>query len=161
VDFDVLIIGAGLSGIGVARYLKVKCPGKTFAILEEKPRIGGTWDQFRYPGIRSDSDMHTMGYAFKPWTKPKAIADGESILSYVKEAAENDLTPHIRFDRRVTAATYDSATQRWTLTVDHGGETETLTCNFPLSCAGYYDHHAGYLPEWDGYADYKGRLVHP
>ena len=162
VDFDVLIIGAGLSGIGVARYLKVKCPGKTFAILEEKPRIGGTWDQFRYPGIRSDSDMHTMGYAFKPWTKPKAIADGESILSYVKEAAaENDLTPHIRFDRRVTAAAYDSATQRWTLTVDHGGETEILTCNFMLSCAGYYDHHAGYLPEWDGYADYKGQLVHP
>lgn len=161
-DFDVLIIGAGLSGIGVARYLKVKTPGKTFAILEEKPRIGGTWDQFRYPGIRSDSDMHTMGYAFKPWTQPKAIADGGSILSYVKETAkEYGLEPHIRFATRVTRAAYDSAKQLWTLTVQRDGKPETLTCNFLLSCAGYYDHHKGYLPEWAGYDDYKGTLVHP
>lgn len=161
-DFDVLIIGAGLSGIGAARYLKTRCPDKRFAILEEKPRIGGTWDLFRYPGIRSDSDMHTMGYAFKPWVKPQAIADGASILSYVRETAEeNGLVSHIRFERTVRKAAYDSATQMWTLTIDHAGEEETLTCNFLFSCAGYYSHHQGYLPEWDGYDDYQGTLIHP
>ena len=161
-DFDVLIIGAGLSGIGVARYLKKECPEKSFAVIEEKPCVGGTWDLFRYPGIRSDSDMHTMGYAFKPWTRPKAISDGGSILGYIREASrENGIDPHIRFERRVREASYDSGGQRWTLTIDHGGQTEVLTCRFLFSCAGYYDHHKGYLPEWDGYGDYKGTLVHP
>lgn len=161
-QFDVLVIGAGLSGIGVARYLKVRCPGRTFAILESKPRIGGTWDLFRYPGIRSDSDMHTMGYAFKPWTEARAIADGDAILRYIRETAEeNDLVRHIRFDHAVKTASYSSADQCWTLEIEHEGEVQRLTSRFVFSCAGYYRHHEGYLPEWAGYSDYRGVLVHP
>ncbi len=161
-DFDVLIIGAGLSGIGVARYLKVKCPDKRFAILEGKARMGGTWDLFRYPGVRSDSDMHTMGYAFRPWTQAKAIADGNAILDYIQETAqENGLAQHIRYQHKVLSAAYSSKTQNWTLQVDHAGLQKTLTCNFLLSCAGYYKHGEGYLPEWPGYDDYQGIRIHP
>ncbi|ASM74989.1 FAD-containing monooxygenase EthA (plasmid) [Pseudosulfitobacter pseudonitzschiae] len=160
--YDVLVVGAGLSGIGVSRYIRKACPQKSLAILETKPRIGGTWDLFRYPGIRSDSDMHTMGYAFKPWTNAKAIADGGSILNYVRETAqENGLVEHIQFERKVISADYDSRSQRWTLQVDHNGQREVMTCGFLFSCAGYYRHDKGYLPEWDGYDDYKGTLVHP
>jgi len=161
-EFDVLIIGAGLSGIGVARYLKTRCPDQRFAILESKARIGGTWDLFRYPGIRSDSDMHTMGYAFKPWTEARAIADGGAILNYIRETAEeNGLTPKIRFDHQVKSASWSSAEQIWRLEVLHEGGIQHLTCRFLFSCAGYYRHHEGYLPEWPGYEDYQGRLVHP
>ena len=161
-DFDVLIIGAGLSGIGAARYLKRKCPRKSFAILEARPRLGGTWDLFRYPGIRSDSDMHTMGYAFKPWTHPKALADGPSIRDYIQETAdENGLTEHIRFSTRVIAAAWDSASALWTVTVEQDGERANLTARFIFSCAGYYSYEHAYLPEWPGYDSYQGQLVHP
>lgn len=161
--YDVLIIGAGLSGIGAARYLNTRCRNKTFAILEGKARMGGTWDLFRYPGIRSDSDMHTMGYAFKPWKNPKAIADGGAILDYIRETAdENGLTDRILFEHKVVGAAWSSADSRWTLQIEHGdGSRSELTCGFLFSCAGYYRHGEGYLPDWAGYGDYKGRLVHP
>lgn len=161
-EHDVIIIGAGLSGIGVARYLKVRTPRKRFVILESKPRIGGTWDLFRYPGIRSDSDMYTMGYAFKPWTDAKAIADGESIRNYVCETArENGLVEHIQFNTTVLSAHYCSATQTWSLEIESEGQRRTITSRFVFSCAGYYRHDQGYLPKWEGYDLYKGTLVHP
>lgn len=161
-EFDVIIIGAGLSGIGVARYLKVKCPDKSFAVLDAKPRIGGTWDQFRYPGIRSDSDMHTMGYAFKPWKDAKAIADGPSILSYVKETArENGIDAHIQFEHKVLRADYCTKDQLWTLTIDYQGQEKTMTARFVLSCSGYYRHDQGFLPEFAGYDVFQGVHVHP
>jgi cation diffusion facilitator CzcD-associated flavoprotein CzcO len=161
--FDVVIIGAGLSGIGAARYLKTRLPGKSFVVLESKPRMGGTWDLFRYPGIRSDSDMHTMGYAFKPWKHPKAISDGPSIISYIKEtAAENDIDRHIRYEQKVISASWVSETSTWTLELEQAdGSRSQIACAFIFSCAGYYNHHEGYLPEWPGYQDYKGTLVHP
>ncbi|MWB77895.1 NAD(P)-binding protein [Pseudooceanicola sp. 216_PA32_1] len=161
-DLDVVVIGAGLSGIGVARYLKVNCPGKRFAILESKPRIGGTWDLFRYPGIRSDSDMHTMGYAFKPWKNAKAISDGESIRDYVQECAdENGLTPLIRFEHRVIRAEYVSRDCLWTLTCATPEGEKVITCNFLFSAAGYYKHDEGYLPDFAGYDDFRGTIIHP
>jgi monooxygenase len=161
--FDVVIIGAGLSGIGAARYLKKELPAKSFVILETKPRMGGTWHLFRYPGIRSDSDMHTMGYAFKPWEYPKAISEGSSILSYIKEtASENDIDRHIRYESRVLRASWSSSDSLWTLEIEHPDEHDSrICCGIIFSCAGYYDHHQGYLPEWKGYDDYKGVLVHP
>lgn len=161
--FDVIIVGAGLSGIGAARYLKTRLPGKSFVILETKPRMGGTWDLFRYPGIRSDSDMHTMGYAFKPWKHPKAISEAGAIIQYIEEtAAENDLNRHIRYQHRIVTASWSSARSLWTLEVEQadGGRIQ-LETPFIFSCAGYYNHHEGYLPEWPGYHDYKGTLVHP
>src|SRR5262249_34997554 len=161
--FDVIIIGAGLSGIGAARYLRTRLPGKTFTILETKPRMGGTWELFKYPGIRSDSDMHTMGYAFKPWKHPKAISEGPAIIDYIKETAtENDIERHIRFQHKVITASWSSKDSLWTLEVEQGdGRRVTLQASFIFSCAGYYNHHEGYLPEWPGYHDYKGTLVHP
>lgn len=160
---DVVIIGAGLSGIGAARYLTTRLPGKSFAILESKPRIGGTWDLFRYPGIRSDSDMHTMGYAFKPWNHPKAISDGDAILSYINETAEeNGITPRIRFEHTLLSAAWSSARLQWTLHVRRrDGSTTRINCGFLFSCAGYYRHDEGYLPHWPGYHDFKGVVVHP
>lgn len=161
-QFDVLIIGAGLSGVAAARYLKRKCPGKTFALLETKARIGGTWELFQYPGIRSDSDMHTMGYAFRPWRNPKSIADGASIRNYIEEtAAEEGITPLIRFNHKVIDASWSSDDGAWTLTVDANGQRQQMRANFVFSCAGYYRHDAGYLPKWDGYENYKGTLIHP
>jgi monooxygenase len=161
--FDVVIVGAGLSGIGAARYLKARLPSKSFVILETKPRMGGTWDLFRYPGIRSDSDMHTMGYAFKPWKHPKAISEAGAIVQYIQEtAAENDLNRHIRYRHRIVSASWSSAQSLWTLEVEQAdGSRILLSSPFIFSCAGYYDHHKGYLPEWPGYHDYKGTLVHP
>jgi len=161
---DVLIVGAGLSGVGAAAQLRTSCPGKTYAVLEARAAVGGTWDLFRYPGIRSDSDMFTLGYAFKPWTDPKAIADGDSIRAYVRETArEYDVERHIRFHHRVVRAEWDSATARWTVHAHRAdtGEDVVLTCGFLFTCAGYYRYDEGYTPEFPGIDRYAGRLVHP
>jgi cation diffusion facilitator CzcD-associated flavoprotein CzcO len=162
--FDVLIVGAGLSGVGAGVHLHAKCPKKTYAILEGRPSMGGTWDLFRYPGVRSDSDMHTLGYNFKPWREAKSIADGPSILSYVREtAAEYGVDNKIRYNHRVTSAAWDSATSTWTVTAERGdtGGTARLTCNVLFMCAGYYSYRGGFTPDFPGTRDYKGRIVHP
>ncbi|MCK1306397.1 NAD(P)/FAD-dependent oxidoreductase [Bradyrhizobium sp. 45] len=165
--FDVLIVGAGLSGIGAGFHLQTKCPGKSYVILEGRDCIGGTWDLFRYPGVRSDSDMFTLGYSFKPWTDPKAIADGAQILNYVREtAAENGIEKHIRFRHHVKRAAWSTSEARWTveaerITGEGGAETVRLTCNFLFMCSGYYKYEAGYMPEFPGVADFAGRIVHP
>ncbi|MER7894396.1 NAD(P)/FAD-dependent oxidoreductase [Micromonospora sp. NPDC094482] len=161
---DVIIVGAGLSGVGAACHLRRSCPGKTYAVLEARDAIGGTWDLFRYPGVRSDSDMFTLGYSFKPWTDPKAIADGDAIRAYVQQTArEYDVQRHIRFRHRVLRAEWDSATARWTVHAhrDDTAETVELTCAFLYVCAGYYRYDAGYTPDFPGVDRYAGRLVHP
>ncbi|MFI9814994.1 flavin-containing monooxygenase [Saccharothrix variisporea] len=156
---DVVIVGAGLSGIGAAYRLSTEHPGRTYAILEARDAIGGTWDLFRYPGIRSDSDMFTLGYPFAPWRDPKAIADGPSIRDYIRRtAAEHDIERHIRFRTKVVAADWSTADQRWTLTLSDGG---TLTCGFLYSCAGYYDYDRGHEPEFPGRDSFAGQVVHP
>lgn len=162
--FDVLIVGAGLSGIGAARHLQDQCPEKTFAILEGRDTIGGTWDLFRYPGIRSDSDMYTMGYDSKPWLDPKAIADGASILAYVNEAAvERDIVRHIRFGHQVKSAAWSSEQARWTVAAERtcDGERVQVSANFLFMCSGYYSYEEGYTPAFAGVEDFKGRIVHP
>ncbi|MCB1745633.1 MAG: NAD(P)/FAD-dependent oxidoreductase [Gammaproteobacteria bacterium] len=157
--FDVIIVGAGLSGIGAARQLQEKSPGRSFAILEGRARIGGTWDLFRYPGIRSDSDMYTMGYDSKPWRDPKAIADGPSILAYINEAAsERGLERHIRFGQWVTRASWDSPSARWTVETRGG---ERFSCNVLFLCSGYYSYAGGHAPEFPGREDFRGTWVHP
>ncbi len=161
---DVIIVGAGLSGIGAACHLSEKCPGKSYAILESRDTIGGTWDLFRYPGIRSDSDMHTLGYNFKPWRADKAIADGPSILQYVKEAAvEHDVNQHIRFRHRVRKASWSSNDATWTIEAEdvEAGATFTIRCGFILMCSGYYNYENGYLPAFQGRERFRGRVVHP
>ena len=161
--FDVLIVGAGLSGIGAAVHLNRDCPDRTYAILEGREAIGGTWDLFRYPGIRSDSDMYTLGYSFKPWIEAKAIADGPSILSYVRETArEHGIDKHISYGRKVSAASWSSADARWTVTATMtGGGTESWTCNFLYMCSGYYNYAEGHRPEFTGESDFTGTIVHP
>ncbi|MGE0859682.1 MAG: flavin-containing monooxygenase [Gammaproteobacteria bacterium] len=161
--FDVIIVGAGLSGIGAARQLQDKCPGKRFAILEARDAIGGTWDLFRYPGIRSDSDMYTMGYDSKPWLEPKAIADGPSILSYVREAAvERGIDKQIRFGQRMKSAAWSSADARWTIeTETRDGNRERYSANVLFMCSGYYNYAHGYEPGFAGSEDFTGRIVHP
>lgn len=160
--FDVIIVGAGLSGIGAAVHLQRDCPGKTYAILEGRAASGGTWDLFRYPGIRSDSDMYTLGYGFKPWTNAKAIADGPAILSYVRETStENGVEPHIRYNHMVKRASWSTADARWTVEAERNGETVRLTCGFLFMCAGYYKYSEGYTPDFAGLADFKGAFVHP
>jgi len=160
--FDVLIVGAGLSGIGAAYHLQTKSRGKTYAILEGRDAIGGTWDLFRYPGIRSDSDMYTLGYAFKPWTEAKAIADGPNILNYVREtAAEHGVDKHIRFGHQVKRAAWSTADARWTVDAEVGGQTARFTSNFLLMCSGYYDYAGGYDPAFPGADSFKGAIVHP
>jgi cation diffusion facilitator CzcD-associated flavoprotein CzcO len=157
-DFDVLIVGAGLSGIGAAVHLQQNCPNETYAILEGRDAIGGTWDLFRYPGIRSDSDMYTLGYRFKPWKSAKAIADGPSIRSYIRETAtEHGINQHIRFGHKVTNAAWDSETARWTVTTNKS----TLTCRFLYMCSGYYNYGQGHRPTWEGEAEFKGQIIHP
>jgi monooxygenase len=159
---DVLIVGAGLSGIGAAHHLRTSFPGKTYAILEARDAIGGTWDLFRYPGVRSDSDMHTLGYRFRPWTQAKAIADGPSILRYVREAAADaGISEHIRFGHRVIGASWSSAAARWTVQARHDAEIVTMTCGFLLMCSGYYRYDEGYLPSFAGIGDFRGQVVHP
>ena len=162
--FDVLIVGAGLSGVGAGVHLHEKCPKKTYAILEGRPALGGTWDLFRYPGVRSDSDMHTLGYNFRPWREAKSIADGPSILKYVHEtAAEYGVDKKIRYNHLVQNAAWDSGTSTWTVTAarkDTGGTT-TLTCNFLFMCAGYYSYRAGFIPDFPGIETFKGEIVHP
>ncbi len=165
--FDVLIIGAGLSGIDAGWHLTKFAPKKSFVILENRERIGGTWDLFRYPGIRSDSDMLTMGYRFRPWTHQSAISPGEAIREYVTETAKDaGVDKHIRFRNKVARASWDSATARWTVEAekrDASGraETVTYTANFIFSCAGYYRYSEGYTPEFKGRENFKGQIVHP
>jgi monooxygenase len=142
---DVLIVGAGLSGIGAAYHLKTECPGRSYAILESRDTIGGTWDLFRYPGIRSDSDMYTLGYRFKPWTNAKAIADGPSILNYIREtAAENDIERHIHYRHKMVGASWSTPDAQWTVEIERTdtGERHRRTCNFLFMCSGYYRYDA-------------------
>ncbi|SDE58719.1 Predicted flavoprotein CzcO associated with the cation diffusion facilitator CzcD [Blastococcus fimeti] len=161
---DVLVIGAGLSGIGAACHLQVECPDKTYAVLESRGAIGGTWDLFRYPGIRSDSDMFTLGYAFKPWTGAKAIADGDSIREYIVETArEYGVEEKIRFHHQVLSADWSSADARWTVTARRTdtGETVRLTCSWLSVCSGYYRYDEGFRPEFPGEERFAGELIHP
>jgi cation diffusion facilitator CzcD-associated flavoprotein CzcO len=163
-DVDVLIVGAGLSGIGAAVHLGRECPGRSYAILEGRDAIGGTWDLFRYPGIRSDSDMYTLGYSFRPWTDPKAIADGPDIRSYIRStAADNDVDRHIRFGHRVVAAEWSSGDARWTVTAERtdGSGTTSVRCRFLLFCSGYYDYENPYAPDFPGAERFAGTLIHP
>jgi monooxygenase len=161
---DVLIVGAGLSGIGAAHYLQQQCPGKTYAILEGRDAIGGTWDLFRYPGIRSDSDMYTLGYAFKPWTSAKAIADGPSILEYVRETArENGIDRHIRFGHKVVSAQWSSDEALWHVEAERSddGQRARFSCSFLYMCSGYYNYENGYTPDFEGTDRFQGQIVHP
>jgi monooxygenase len=161
---DVLIVGAGLSGIGAGCHLQASCPGKTYAILEARDCIGGTWDLFRYPGIRSDSDMYTLGYSFRPWREDQAIADGESILRYIRQtASDHRVGERIRFHHRVVRAEFSSADAKWTVEAERGdtGESVRLSCGFLLMCSGYYNYEAGYAPEFPGAERFTGEIVHP
>jgi cation diffusion facilitator CzcD-associated flavoprotein CzcO len=163
-DFDVLIIGAGISGIGAAYHLATRSPGRSFAILEGREAIGGTWDLFRFPGIRSDSDLFTFGFAFKPWTSDKSIAGGDLILDYLREAvAENNLGRHIRFGHCVTGARWSSEEARWTVTAQRAddGEIIELTCRFLFSGTGYFDYEQGFTPPFTGIEDFAGKVIHP
>lgn len=176
--FDVLIVGAGLSGIGAGYYLQSHCPGKRYAILEGRPHLGGTWDLFRYPGVRSDSDMFTLGYSFRPWKGAKALATGPAILTYLREAAQEfGIYRHIRFQHQVLSASWSSEEARWTVECIQGGQSPPLetpsagaggeqqqvryTCNFLYLCSGYYDYERGHTPAFPGTAQFQGRLVHP
>jgi len=159
---DVLIIGAGISGIGAAWHLQHEQPGKTYAILEARDALGGTWDLFRYPGIRSDSDLHTFAYAFKPWTDDKALADGDAILAYVRETAEeNGIDRHIRFGHRALRAGWSSERARWTVEVERAGETVEMTAGWLFGACGYYRYDEGFTPELPGIDRFGGRVVHP
>jgi monooxygenase len=171
---DVIIVGAGLSGVGGACHLKRECPQKSFVILEGRERMGGTWELFRYPGVRSDSDMYTLGYRFRPWRGDKAMADGPSILDYIRDTArEYGVDKMIRYSHRVRRASWSSEHTRWTVEVETGSENEhdepndetrsnkQLTCNFLYLCTGYYDYESGYTPSWPGVERFQGKLVHP
>ena len=161
---DVLVVGAGLSGIGAACHLKMKCPGKSFIILEGRGAMGGTWDLFRYPGVRSDSDMYTLGYRFRPWRDAKAIADGPAILKYIRDTAEAfGVDKTIRYGHRVRRASWSSAEALWNVEAEVGPEKRVarFTCNFLYLCTGYYDYESGYTPEWPGVESFRGRIVHP
>jgi cation diffusion facilitator CzcD-associated flavoprotein CzcO len=162
--FDVIIIGAGLSGIGAAYRLLTQCPSKRYIILEARGAIGGTWDLFRYPGIRSDSDMYTLGYPFRPWKSPNAIADGASILQYICDTArEFDIDRHIRFQHRVVSASWSSGDSLWHLDVQSGENSEPahFTSHFLYGCTGYYRYDSGYQPDYPGLSNFRGRFVHP
>jgi cation diffusion facilitator CzcD-associated flavoprotein CzcO len=161
---DVLIVGAGLSGIAAGYHLGSTCPDRTYEIWEARDAIGGTWDLFRYPGIRSDSDMYTLGYSFRPWKDQKAIADGPSILRYVRETAEEfGIDRHIRFGRKVLSASWSSTDACWTVeaTDTSTGEAVKVTCQWLMMCSGYYDYDEGYTPEFEGLESFAGAVVHP
>ncbi|WP_439101147.1 flavin-containing monooxygenase [Congregibacter sp.] len=159
---DVLVVGAGISGIGAGHHLRERCPEKSFLILEDKADFGGTWRQHTYPGVRSDSDLYTFGYGFKPWSG-QPIAGGDAILDYLGEAIDEDqLQSHIRYEHRVLSASWSSDAQRWFLEVEQkGGERVQMSANFLWMCQGYYRHEKGYTPDWEGLSDYEGQLVHP
>jgi monooxygenase len=161
---DVLIVGAGISGIGAAYHLQDKCPEKTYLILERRQNLGGTWDLFRYPGIRSDSDMHTFGYSFRPWTKPQVVASGNAILEYLRETVEAyGIDEKIRYGLNVVRAAWSSQRARWTVHArdESTGEEVCVTCNFLFMCAGYYDYDEGYTPDFEGSERFGGHIVHP
>lgn len=160
--FDVVIVGAGLSGIGAGHHLQKRLPGKTYAILEAREAIGGTWDLFRYPGIRSDSDMYTLGYNFKPWPHAKAIADGPSIREYVRETArESGIDKHIRFRHSVKSLSWSNADAKWTVTAEHDDKPVEFTSSFVMMCSGYYRYEHGYTPDFPGRDAFKGKVIHP
>jgi monooxygenase len=162
--FDVVIVGAGISGIGAGCHLQQRAPNKSFAILEGREDIGGTWDLFRYPGIRSDSDMYTLGYSFRPWTQPKSIADGPAILDYLRDTAKTyGIDRHIRFRHQVKRASWSTQDARWTVEAERGPECEParFTCNFLFMCSGYYNYAEGYTPQFPGIERFAGRVVHP
>jgi cation diffusion facilitator CzcD-associated flavoprotein CzcO len=159
---EVVVVGAGISGIGAGYHLQTMCPDRSYVILEGRDDIGGTWDLFRYPGVRSDSDMHTLGYRFKPWTAAKAIADGPSILAYLRETvAEYGIDRHIRFGHRVRRAEWSSDDATWTVEATHDGEPVTFTCNYLFMCSGYYSYTQPYDAEIPGVGRFQGQLVHP
>ncbi len=171
---DVIVIGAGLSGIGAGYHLQANCPDRSYLILEARSALGGTWDLFRYPGIRSDSDMYTMGYEFKPWTDDSTISSGPLVLSYLQETAdEYGITERIRFNRKMTSASWSSSERQWTLSVtptpesatgstnDSTAEVETFTCNFLFMCSGYYSYSGGYQPDFEGEESFDGPIIHP
>ncbi len=161
--FDVLIVGAGVSGVGSAYHLQTQCPDKSYVVLESYDTFGGTWYMHKYPGIRSDSDLYTFGYRFKPWTSAP-IATAEEIMKYMGEVIEeNDLDRHIRYAHKVTSASWSSESKLWTIDAvhNHTGETFRFTCNFLWMCQGYYKHAEGYTPEWPGMDTYRGQIIHP
>ena len=160
--FDVVVVGAGISGIGAGYHLQTMSPNRSYVILEGRDDIGGTWDLFRYPGVRSDSDMHTLGYSFKPWTAAKAIADGPSILSYLRETmTEHRIDRHVRFRHLVSKAEWSSDESRWTVHATNNGEPVTFTCNFLFMCSGYYSYRGGFTPEFAGREQFHGEVLHP
>lgn len=159
---DVIVVGAGISGIGAGWHLKHKSPDRSFMILEGRAAIGGTWDLFRYPGIRSDSDMYTLGYAFEPWTDDKAIAGGDVIRNYVRGVASKyGIDPHIRFNHHVKAAAWSTKSARWIVTAMADGQEVQYSCTFLFMCSGYYNYAKGYSPDFAGVADFAGQVVHP
>jgi monooxygenase len=159
---DVLVVGAGISGLGLGHYLVNKLPGHTFAIVDSREAIGGTWDLFRYPGIRSDSDLHTFGYEFKPWTSDNAIADAHEILNYLHEVIEEDgLAKRIYFQHKVIRADFSTEAGQWTVTLERDGQQWDITCNWLFGATGYYDYAAGHAPHFEGQEDFEGTIVHP
>ena len=161
---DVLIVGAGISGVGAGHHLEERCPGRSYAILEARADLGGTWDLFRYPGIRSDSDMHTLGFRFKPWADSRSLADGPAILEYVRETAdESGVAGKIRYNHRVVSAAWSSADAQWTVEAERTdtGEMARLTCDFLFMCSGYYRYDEGYTPEFPGIDRFGGQVIHP
>ena len=159
---DVLVVGAGISGIGLGHYLTADRPRRTFAIVDGRDAIGGTWDLFRYPGIRSDSDLHTFAYAFKPWTSDNAIANAHEILDYLHQVVEEDeLASRIYLRHKVLRANFDSPIAQWSVTVERDGQRWDVTCDFLFAAAGYYDYAAGHRPHFEGEQDYEGVIVHP
>jgi monooxygenase len=159
---DVVIVGAGISGVSAAWHLQDRCPTKSYAILEKRAAMGGTWDLFRYPGIRSDSDMYTLGFRFRPWTERQAIADGKPILDYVKGTASMyGIDKHIRLNQKVLDADWSSADRGWTVRIENNGVPDTITCSFLFLCSGYYNYDQGYSPSFAGAEDFTGPIIHP